>query len=98
MRYTIFSTLIIYSNTLSDVIIKQFSNIPPLPPSHHAQHIFLTDGASVAVRMCLNAIIRNENDGILVPIPQYPLYSASIQLYGRRIETKFKFSCVLINS
>lgn len=45
-------------------------------------HIFLTDGASPAVRMCLNAIIRDENDGILVPIPQYPLYSASIQLYG----------------
>lgn len=47
-----------------------------------ADRIFLTDGASVAVRMCLNALIRNENDGILVPIPQYPLYSASIQLYG----------------
>ncbi len=47
-----------------------------------AQHIFLTDGASVAVRMCLNALIRNSNDGILVPIPQYPLYSASITLYG----------------
>ncbi len=49
-----------------------------------AQHIFLTDGASVAVRMCLNAMIRNSNDGILVPIPQYPLYSASIKLYGAR--------------
>jgi glutamate--glyoxylate aminotransferase len=35
--------------------------------------------------MCLNALIRNENDGILVPIPQYPLYSASIQLYGERV-------------
>lgn len=44
--------------------------------------IFLTDGASPAVRLGLNAIIRNPNDGILVPIPQYPLYSASIQLYG----------------
>jgi len=45
-------------------------------------HIFLTDGASVAVRSCLNALIRNKNDGILVPVPQYPLYSASIALYG----------------
>eukprot|EP01023_Acetabularia_acetabulum_P014025 TRINITY_DN16860_c0_g1_i1.p1 TRINITY_DN16860_c0_g1~~TRINITY_DN16860_c0_g1_i1.p1 ORF type:complete len:525 (+),score=117.07 TRINITY_DN16860_c0_g1_i1:159-1733(+) len=45
-------------------------------------NIFLTDGASVAVRMCLNALIRDSSDGILVPIPQYPLYSASIQLYG----------------
>lgn len=46
------------------------------------QNIFLTDGASPAVRLALNAIIRDGNDGILVPIPQYPLYSASIQLYG----------------
>ena len=46
------------------------------------QHIFLTDGASPAVRLCLNSILRDANDGILVPIPQYPLYSASIQLLG----------------
>jgi glutamate--glyoxylate aminotransferase len=32
--------------------------------------------------MGLNAMIRHIQDGILVPIPQYPLYSASIQLYG----------------
>jgi len=44
--------------------------------------VFLTDGASVAVRMALNAMIRDSRDGILVPIPQYPLYSASIALYG----------------
>lgn len=33
------------------------------------EHIFLTDGASVAVRQCLNALIRDERDAILVPIP-----------------------------
>lgn len=48
------------------------------------QNIFLTDGASPAVRYILSAIIRDEHDGILVPVPQYPLYSASIQLYGGR--------------
>lgn len=52
---------------------------------HPAQHIFLTDGASVAVRMALNAMIRDSRDGILVPIPQYPLYSAAIQLYGELV-------------
>ena len=36
----------------------------------------------MAVRFILNAIIRDDRDGILVPVPQYPLYSASIQLYG----------------
>eukprot|EP00210_Caulerpa_lentillifera_P002693 g2573.t1 len=47
-----------------------------------AECIFLTDGASVGVRLLLNALIRNQQDCILVPIPQYPLYSASIALYG----------------
>ena len=49
------------------------------------QQIFLTDGASPAVRYMLNAIIRNDRDGILVPVPQYPLYSASIQLLGKPV-------------
>ncbi|KMZ74771.1 Alanine aminotransferase [Zostera marina] len=46
------------------------------------EHIFLTDGASKGVMQILNAIIRNKNDGILVPVPQYPLYSAAITLLG----------------
>lgn len=44
--------------------------------------IFLTDGASPAVQLMLKSIIRDGNDGIMIPIPQYPLYSASIQLFG----------------
>lgn len=47
-----------------------------------AEGIFLTDGASVGVRLFLNTLIRNQKDCVLVPIPQYPLYSASIALYG----------------
>lgn len=44
--------------------------------------IFLTDGASKGVMQTLNAIIGGQNDGILVPVPQYPLYSATISLLG----------------
>ncbi|XP_065628699.1 alanine aminotransferase 1, mitochondrial isoform X3 [Quercus suber] len=44
--------------------------------------IFLTNGASPAVHMMMQLLIRSENDGILCPIPQYPLYSASIDLHG----------------
>ncbi|CAK9179823.1 unnamed protein product [Ilex paraguariensis] len=44
--------------------------------------IFLTDGASPAVHMMMQLLIRSEKDGILCPIPQYPLYSASITLHG----------------
>jgi alanine transaminase len=42
--------------------------------------IFLTNGASEGVRLCMQTIIRDPNsgfkDGVLTPIPQYPLYSA----------------------
>ena len=59
---------------------------PPSPPAPSCpQHIFITDGASVAVRYMLNALISGPQDAILVPIPQYPLYSAAIQLYGGQL-------------
>uniref|UniRef100_A0A2P2MND8 alanine transaminase n=1 Tax=Rhizophora mucronata TaxID=61149 RepID=A0A2P2MND8_RHIMU len=44
--------------------------------------IFLTDGASKGVMQILNTIIRGAGDGVLVPVPQYPLYSAAITLFG----------------
>ena len=44
------------------------------------ENIFLTNGASEAVRLCMQTIIRSSSsgfkDGVLLPIPQYPLYSA----------------------
>jgi aspartate/methionine/tyrosine aminotransferase len=46
------------------------------------EDIFLTDGASAGVQACLNVLLRNEKDGIMIPIPQYPLYSATIPLLG----------------
>lgn len=45
-------------------------------------NIFLTDGASPAVQMCMNAMITERKDAIMVPLPQYPLYSAGCALYG----------------
>lgn len=44
--------------------------------------IFLSDGASPSVKMVLNTLIRGKSDGILCPIPQYPLYSATTTLLG----------------
>jgi len=46
--------------------------------------IFLTDGASQGVAVSTNLLIRNELDGVMIPIPQYPLYSATISLCGGR--------------
>eukprot|EP00005_Dracoamoeba_jomungandri_P006001 CAMPEP_0174262176 /NCGR_PEP_ID=MMETSP0439-20130205/12818_1 /TAXON_ID=0 /ORGANISM="Stereomyxa ramosa, Strain Chinc5" /LENGTH=471 /DNA_ID=CAMNT_0015346833 /DNA_START=171 /DNA_END=1586 /DNA_ORIENTATION=- len=44
--------------------------------------IFLTNGASSAVTYLLNCLIRDSKDGVMIPIPQYPLYSATIPLLG----------------
>lgn len=57
--------------------IERRDGVPSSPDA-----IFLTDGASPAVKYILNALIRDSRDGILTPIPQYPLYSACIQQYG----------------
>merc|ERR1719197_330403 len=45
-------------------------------------HIFLSDGASPAVKAALKMLIRSPKDGIMIPIPQYPLYSAGVTLIG----------------
>ena len=47
-------------------------------------HIILTDGASKGVQAVLLALLRSAGDGFMIPIPQYPLYSATITLYGGR--------------
>ena len=47
--------------------------------------IFLTDGASKGVQTILRLLLSGPRDGIMVPIPQYPLYSASITLYEGRM-------------
>ena len=44
--------------------------MPDRLPPPALQHIFLADGASPAVRTMLNAIIRDERDGLLIPMPQ----------------------------
>ena len=43
--------------------------------------LFLTDGASQGVHAMMRMLLRNGNDGILIPIPQYPLYSVSPPLF-----------------
>lgn len=46
------------------------------------ERIFVTDGASSGVKMLITTIVRDEKDGIMCPIPQYPLYSASMTLFN----------------
>ncbi len=49
-----------------------------------ARKIILTDGASKGAQAVLTALLRSPADGFMIPVPQYPLYSASLTLYGGR--------------
>nr|XP_049705687.1 alanine aminotransferase 1 [Helicoverpa armigera]XP_049705688.1 alanine aminotransferase 1 [Helicoverpa armigera] len=45
----------------------------------------LTGGASSGIKNCLQLLVnqvRGKDTGVLIPIPQYPLYSASLAEYG----------------
>jgi len=50
--------------------------------SANPEYIFLTGGASQGVDFVISALIAQPNDGIMIPIPQYPLYSATIKKAG----------------
>ncbi|CAE7566774.1 gpt [Symbiodinium pilosum] len=54
----------------------------PLVPPADPEDIFLTDGASAGVKTVLEVMIDGPLDGLLIPIPQYPLYSASMTRLG----------------
>ncbi|PFH37681.1 putative aminotransferase [Besnoitia besnoiti] len=45
-------------------------------------NIFLTDGASSAIRLALELLLRQTNDGVLIPVPQYPLYAGLVIRMG----------------
>ncbi|KAL6306874.1 transaminase [Sparassis latifolia] len=46
------------------------------------EDIFLTTGASSGVSLILNTLITPPNTGILIPIPQYPLYTAVLAQFS----------------
>ncbi|KAM7207478.1 mitochondrial putative alanine aminotransferase [Naviculisporaceae sp. PSN 640] len=48
-------------------------------PANQAD-IYLSAGASSGVNTLLHVICQNDKSGILVPIPQYPLYTASLSV------------------
>jgi len=46
------------------------------------EDIFLTAGASAGVSLLLNVLITAHKTGILIPIPQYPLYTATLAQFS----------------
>ena len=48
------------------------------------ESIYMTDGATVGVKEIIETLIHDEKCGIMIPIPQYPLYSATMTVAGGR--------------
>src|SRR5579863_3919350 len=52
-----------------------------------SSRILLTDGASKAAHAVIQSLIKSPNHGIMVPVPLYPLYSATLTLLdGAKID------------
>lgn len=49
------------------------------------EHIYLCGGASAGVNALMSVLCASPKTGVLVPIPQYPLYTATLSLLGARL-------------
>jgi aspartate/methionine/tyrosine aminotransferase len=58
---------------------RQGSGNASLPASDF-KDIFLSNGASQSVTYALQLLIGSNKDGVMIPIPQYPLYTATLAL------------------
>ena len=74
--YSLSAGMMFVRQAIADFITKR-DNIPTAK-----ENIYLTDGASKGVDLVLQSFIRGPEDGVMIPIPQYPLYSADITLFG----------------
>jgi alanine transaminase len=64
--------------TSLDCILTVWTERDGFPAS--PAHIYLSAGASSGVNTLLHIICADPNSGILVPIPQYPLYTATLSV------------------
>lgn len=60
--------------------IKQRDGFPADP-----NNIFLTNGASAGVSFLMQSLMQNSKSGMMIPIPQYPLYTATMALLDARV-------------
>lgn len=80
--YTESSGPLFIRRAIADFIDKRdkpvASQFKPADPNS----IFITNGASEGAKYVIDMLISKPTDGIMIPIPQYPLYSATIRKCG----------------
>lgn len=54
-------------------------------PAVDIENIYMTDGSSPGVKMILQLLLDGAKDACMIPIPQYPLYSAVLTIMGATI-------------
>lgn len=64
--------------------VKEFIEQRDGGHSSDSELIYLTSGASGGVSLLMQVLIANPQCGIMIPIPQYPLYSATLSLYNAK--------------
>lgn len=50
-------------------------------PAAESDNVYLTAGASATVHLLCQLMLAGSNVGVMIPIPQYPLYTAALALY-----------------
>lgn len=48
----------------------------------NTEDIFMTNGASAGINMIVSCLIADSNCGLMIPIPQYPIYTATLDYFG----------------
>jgi aspartate/methionine/tyrosine aminotransferase len=73
---------LIFRQDVADFITQRDNDDTVAVPPADPEHIFLTNGASQGIVWVLNCLLDSPEAGVLIPIPQYPIYSATIDLFG----------------
>ena len=73
--YTHSKGALCFRQDVAQFIEKRDGGVPSDP-----NQIFMTNGASQGIVSILSALISNEDCGVMIPNPQYPIYSATIDL------------------
>ena len=66
--------------SVAEFITKRDDGEPAAP-----ENIYLTTGASSAATSLLSLLCKDVQTGLLIPIPQYPLYTASASLFNAQV-------------
>jgi len=78
--YTDSAGLEVVKNDIAEFISRRDGGVPANPDD-----IFLTTGASSGIKIVMELLLNSPNEkpaGFMIPIPQYPLYSATISEYS----------------